>query len=98
MIALNGQCSPCHHSCLTCNGPNENNCKKCSSNKLQTFRKKVNGTCVCKSGYTDNSENPGVKCEKCHYDCKTCSGPEDDQCIKCAQGKVKDKFGFCICR
>ena len=31
---LNGECAPCHYSCLTCSGPNENNCLTCRSDEL----------------------------------------------------------------
>eukprot|EP00828_Plagiopyla_frontata_P040220 TRINITY_DN538_c0_g1_i2.p1 TRINITY_DN538_c0_g1~~TRINITY_DN538_c0_g1_i2.p1 ORF type:complete len:1831 (+),score=273.59 TRINITY_DN538_c0_g1_i2:3-5495(+) len=53
--------------CLTCP---DTNCLECST---------ANCT-VCKPGYQLTSNNT---CLGCHYSCKTCSGPNENQCTSC---------------
>jgi hypothetical protein len=40
-------CQPCHYSCATCVGPNDNNCLTCSSTSNRAV---ISYTCPCKDG------------------------------------------------
>lgn len=53
------------------------------------------GKCVseCPDGfYGDEDSN---NCEECHSDCVTCSGPEDEDCLLCEEGKALEN-GECV--
>ena len=39
---------------------------------------------VCEDGYYSNKG----RCRECDDDCRTCSGPEESQCLSCKPGKV----------
>ena len=53
---LDAECLPCHHVCLTCNGPGKEECSTCDIEKKRSF---YGGNCVCDLGYYENTE------EKC---------------------------------
>lgn len=37
--------------------------------------------------------------EKCHYTCKTCSGPDFDHCLTCEDNNNREKIGsVCKCK
>ncbi|KAL4487128.1 hypothetical protein ABPG72_001580 [Tetrahymena utriculariae] len=74
-------CKPCDQSCTSCN-QQSNNCQTCRSafilNKQQ---------CVanCNSDqYVDLTKN---ECVQCNLQCRTCTGPSNNQCLSCPQGK-----------
>ena len=46
---------------------------------------------TCASGYFNSS---GV-CKKCNDECKECSGPDRNNCTRCASGKYVNTYGNC---
>ncbi|CAD8211891.1 unnamed protein product [Paramecium octaurelia] len=50
----------CHYTCLTCDGPNSNNCLSCplNSQRIQSVTQKI---CACKSKYVDIENEPICK-------------------------------------
>lgn len=46
----NNKCYPCHNSCKTCTGPNEDECESCDSDRNLEFD---NGECECSEGYIE---------------------------------------------
>ncbi|EAR95046.2 TNFR/NGFR cysteine-rich region family protein (macronuclear) [Tetrahymena thermophila SB210] len=87
-------CLVCDSTCATCSGPNQNNCLSCSGSKYLDLS---TNQCVtqCPSGtFNDNSNN---KCSPCNTDCKTCSGPNNNQCLSCSLPKYFQKSnGMCL--
>eukprot|EP01017_Pseudomicrothorax_dubius_P025332 TRINITY_DN2723_c0_g2_i1.p1 TRINITY_DN2723_c0_g2~~TRINITY_DN2723_c0_g2_i1.p1 ORF type:complete len:450 (+),score=98.59 TRINITY_DN2723_c0_g2_i1:41-1390(+) len=75
----------CHDTCKTCSGPSENECLTCPEN-AELIEDKKGKHCECKKGYYEEKKIPLV-CKKipCHYSCKLCGGPEEDNCIECWQ-------------
>ncbi|KAL4482617.1 hypothetical protein ABPG73_021277 [Tetrahymena malaccensis] len=74
----------CKDNCEACN--QQGVCTKCQQNFM--FQESDN-TChknnECSYGhYSDSEQN---KCLKCHSQCKTCRGPQQDQCLSCQNGK-----------
>ncbi len=41
-------CQACHYSCLTCSGPNNNQCLSCNTTANRSSTP-VNGSCICKN-------------------------------------------------
>lgn len=95
-------CPACHQSCATCSGGLSTNCLTCPD-PVTTFRNNnslTNGSCPCQSPYND----VGVQiCSQCHFSCKTCSGPNANQCLTCPTFSVsgrKNPIGSlteCVC-
>ena len=78
-------CKPCHYSCTSCFGPDENQCLTCSD-KLQFH----NNTCVwqCPSGWYKTF---GQQCSQCSPRCKKCLY-KYDLCTHCHHDKVWHDF------
>lgn len=77
-------CVSCNPTCVTCNGPNANNCTTCDSTPaVGTNRILINGYCQCIDKYYSDS-NAGYSCSLCHYSCTTCSGPSSNNCLSCS--------------
>lgn len=76
-------CLPCHYSCGECTGPLSTQCTVCSIGPTINRYSDVVATssCPCSPGYFDDSSN--LACVKCHYSCKTCSGPTSLLCLSC---------------
>ncbi|EAS04000.3 EGF-like domain protein (macronuclear) [Tetrahymena thermophila SB210] len=70
-------CYDCKISCLTCKGPNDNDCLTCPDPNMQL----VNGQCQCKTGYYSPTDN---QCLPCHHSCATCTGTSDHECLTCS--------------
>uniref|UniRef100_A0AAX7TAM9 P/Homo B domain-containing protein n=1 Tax=Astatotilapia calliptera TaxID=8154 RepID=A0AAX7TAM9_ASTCA len=80
-------CIPCDDNCVSCD---EHECYWCESDLFL-----LEGKCVseCPDGfYGDEDSN---NCEECHSDCVTCSGPEDEDCLLCEEGKALEN-GECV--
>ncbi|EWS76002.1 zinc finger lsd1 subclass family protein (macronuclear) [Tetrahymena thermophila SB210] len=74
------KCMPCHETCLSCKGSQNNECLQCQDGALR-IRTDTKQCGKCDSNqYYDN-----IQCYDCHRDCKTCSGPGNDidQCTSC---------------
>uniref|UniRef100_A0AAQ5YY62 SPC3 n=1 Tax=Amphiprion ocellaris TaxID=80972 RepID=A0AAQ5YY62_AMPOC len=75
-------CVPCDDNCVSCD---VHECYWCETD---LFLSGKTGRCVsvCPDGfYGDEDTND---CEECHSDCVTCSGPEDNDCLSCEEGKL----------
>uniref|UniRef100_A0AAV2IUA6 EGF-like domain-containing protein n=1 Tax=Knipowitschia caucasica TaxID=637954 RepID=A0AAV2IUA6_KNICA len=80
-------CVPCDENCVSCD---QHECYWCESDLFLS-----EGRCVevCPDGfYGDEDTND---CEECHLDCETCSGPEEDDCDSCEDGKTLEN-GLCV--
>jgi len=78
----------CNQNCKTCNGPNENDCLSCPNNSYFIINYNNNGD-KCHSitpdfYYLDITSDP-IIFKICSYNCLSCSGPEDDKCLKCRE-------------
>ncbi|EAS00823.2 hypothetical protein TTHERM_00309920 (macronuclear) [Tetrahymena thermophila SB210] len=88
-----GQCLKCNAGCLTCNGPLSTNCLTCQTGKYlfqdnscltcdQSGQIQQGSQCICKSNYYQN----GNQCSQCSSSCKTCNGPNLNNCLTCIDG------------
>ncbi|EAR85556.3 transmembrane protein, putative (macronuclear) [Tetrahymena thermophila SB210] len=75
-------CFRCFHSCLTCEGPNQNQCLSCKLPDFYMFQDKLCKPCDVKNGYFINNQN----CLSCFENCKTCLGANQNQCTSCYEG------------
>ncbi|MCI4381190.1 hypothetical protein PGIGA_G00248710 [Pangasianodon gigas] len=76
-----GQCKPCHASCLRCSGAGKHLCLSC-----RTGYYLHNHMCVsmCPDGYySDMNEH---ECLKCHVTCAVCHGHHSNDCLICKVG------------
>lgn len=90
-------CKPCHYSCVTCTGPESNNCKTCDLDPpIGTLRYILGNKCVCYNGYFD--DNVTGACNRCSYTCLTCNGPDLTNCLTCNEsGNRKLNKSQCLC-
>ncbi|KAM9793224.1 proprotein convertase subtilisin/kexin type 5 [Syngnathus typhle] len=80
-------CVPCDDNCVSCD---QHECYWCETDLFLSEGKCVP---VCPEGfYGDEDTND---CEECHADCGSCSGPENDDCLSCDDGKLLEK-GQCV--
>lgn len=81
-------CDSCNDACMTCSGPNTDDCTSC---KTGTYL--LNSTCVedCGSGYFANNESR--ECEECSSECFDCVGAAD-QCTSCLFSDVYLKIAI----
>nr|XP_017011796.2 furin-like protease 2 isoform X3 [Drosophila takahashii] len=73
-----GQCSPCHASCGSCNGPAETNCMSCAPSRLLEQSRCVNG---CREGFFMEA---GSVCSPCLHTCSQCVSRTN--CSNCSKG------------
>jgi len=84
-LLVEGECFLCDVSCLTCDGPANNNCLSCHPNfQLSQSQKTCNNECE-----SDEYLDEGV-CRKCHPTCLTCFNGSENGCLSCPEGKVLD--------
>ncbi|XP_077441964.1 proprotein convertase subtilisin/kexin type 5 isoform X2 [Vanacampus margaritifer] len=80
-------CVPCDNNCVSCD---QHECYWCETDLFLSEGKCVS---VCPEGfYGDEDTND---CEECHDDCALCSGPGDDSCVSCGDGKTLTN-GQCV--
>lgn len=48
---------------------------------------------MCPDGFYGDEDSS--ECEECHADCDTCSGPEEDDCLSCEEGKMLES-SLCV--
>nr|XP_033782752.1 proprotein convertase subtilisin/kexin type 5 isoform X1 [Geotrypetes seraphini] len=84
------QCSPCHHQCAECDGPDSDDCLKCTSSSFVLY----DGECFrdCPEGTYYEQET--ADCQECDQTCRTCSSPKS--CITCKKGLVKNSQDQCV--
>ncbi|KAM4719585.1 proprotein convertase subtilisin/kexin type 5 [Anableps anableps] len=73
-------CTPCEDNCMSCD---EHECYWCETDLFLSEGKCV---LVCPDGFYGNEDFN--ECEECHPDCATCSGPENDDCLSCEEGRT----------
>ncbi|EGR34727.1 zinc finger lsd1 subclass family protein, putative, partial [Ichthyophthirius multifiliis] len=80
------QCKKCHYTCLSCSGPNMNNCTSCVSKShldLKTY------TCECDQYYFAGKEPGKFECIICDSQCKACDDWQQDKCTQCFDNAIK---------
>ena len=73
------KCRPCHKSCLSCNGPTEHDCHRCSDTALTWMNDNKKISCLekCPLGsYKDSSS-----CKSCSKRCSECTS--ETECSVC---------------
>lgn len=82
----------CDSTCLTCNGSNSNQCLSCQSPRLFKTSSKE---CITSCGTNKYYDVGAQDCDDCHAVCDGCTGPNNNECIACAAGKVMISSGLC---
>lgn len=83
------ECSPCDFTCKTC-VTNPDQCESCNSSKY-LYENKC--TDICPDGnYPQNSDNT---CKNCNSNCKTCTGPNVNDCKSCNDGSYISSLNTC---
>lgn len=89
-------CERCHSSCEGgCDGPTASDCKACAKGWFSKPSDVGSFDCVdvneCESDpcmgnqYCKNTEG-SYECRQCSVECDGCSGPTNENCLKCSQG------------
>ena len=85
--SISGHCEAthCHQTCLTCFGPDSDQCLECPKQHIL-----FQNTCreSCPKGWSLS----GSTCIECHSTCETCTGITDGDCLTCSNGKVLDNY------
>lgn len=114
-LRADGVCSPCHTSCVSCSGPESNQCLTCSPSATISTAKQ----CICKAGmlfdplsqqcynpatctaatYTDST---GACTIPCHPSCARCAGNTEQHCLACkvnavAVASTYAGYSKCVC-
>ncbi|EAR90506.3 zinc finger lsd1 subclass family protein (macronuclear) [Tetrahymena thermophila SB210] len=77
----NWQCSACDSTCFNCQSPGDSNsCTSCSGYRFLTSNK-----CLinCPSNTFPNIQTNNNICQPCDSSCKTCDGPNSNNCLSC---------------
>ena len=91
-------CAPCHSSCLTCDGPNSDDCLTCKDSNKK-INGPISGVCLCADPNCFNcaASSPACTvckpsfffdpveaiCKICNPSCQTCTGPSASDCLTC---------------
>ncbi|KAL4508729.1 hypothetical protein ABPG73_006115, partial [Tetrahymena malaccensis] len=75
------QCNKCDQTCLACSGPSNNNCTQCDSSKGLSLT--ASNTCACPDNQFIDNQTGSVQCSNCNSLCKTCNGPNKNNCLSC---------------
>ena len=93
----------CHESCLTCDGPNNNDCTSCNGNtffEVENFNKKCLALSEIPINYYSIYSSGKFVYYKCHISCKKCLVGGNYKCQECniEEGyyPVEDKSGYCL--
>ena len=94
-MTLNGVCTPCQYSCLTCRDGTTSGCITCSNSRLLTSNQ-----CLCPIGFYDTGSS--VVCLACHANCLTCISGVSTGCRTCQSLYYRtlspSPTGSCICQ
>ncbi|KAK7896490.1 hypothetical protein WMY93_021815 [Mugilogobius chulae] len=87
------ECVECHADCETCVGPEDDDCESCEEGKTVENGRCVfeHEACPVKTYRSDDGT-----CEDCHSSCEACSGEEENECTKCAQGRFLSPQQTCV--
>ncbi|MCL2723183.1 MAG: polysaccharide deacetylase family protein [Polyangiaceae bacterium] len=90
---------PCNASCVTCSGPNANQCDSCSADKFLTAH-----TCTpcstCAAGKFQTAActaTADTVCTACDATCATCTGPASTNCTTCGLGRYLNDGTCAVC-
>ena len=93
----------CEKSCLTCKGPNNNNCTSCNGVtffETQNFENRCLNLSEIPLNYYRIVSHGKAKYYKCHESCKTCSVGGNYKCDTCNIEKgyypIEGKEGYCL--
>jgi hypothetical protein len=89
-----GVCEQCHQSCAQCTGPLETDCTWCP---VQSTLNSLLGKCSCNEFYYLDVSSSPTKCSACFETCKTCKGPNSNDCMTCKPTFIKLSSGECVC-
>ncbi|KCV68376.1 serine/threonine protein kinase [Fonticula alba] len=86
---LGSICAPCHGSCGTCSGPDDNHCVTCPVGTFLQMDNRCQGSCA------EGTFRSGDTCLPCSEACASCSDAGSDKCTGCAAGRVLHQ-GTCL--
>ena len=86
-------CSACHDDCKTCNGGLQTDCIDCKD--TNSHIDSLSSLCSCNEGFYLMS-SVTFACQSCNSNCKTCSGPDANQCTGCFSNTSLDLNGNCV--
>ena len=101
------KCRPCHKSCLSCNGPTEHDCHRCTDAALTWMNDNKKISCLenCPPGFYKDSSS----CKSCNKRCSTCISETEcsacnknyylfnEACMsKCPENYVADESRICL--
>uniref|UniRef100_A0A8D3B021 Growth factor receptor domain-containing protein n=1 Tax=Scophthalmus maximus TaxID=52904 RepID=A0A8D3B021_SCOMX len=91
-------CTECHQTCMSCSGPDANQCTQCEKGLVldpNTLLCGVTGDTDCPPGTYLHDDQ--FTCMGCHGHCYSCEGPGDDECLTCVVPKyLHSKHLFCV--
>uniref|UniRef100_A0A667ZBY3 Growth factor receptor domain-containing protein n=1 Tax=Myripristis murdjan TaxID=586833 RepID=A0A667ZBY3_9TELE len=80
-------CVECHSHCMTCDGPEDDDCVSC----CEEYHFLHDGLCVLNCPEMFFEDNEQRVCLRCHPDCELCDG----SCTSCREGQRLDGHGRC---
>ncbi|KAL4467287.1 hypothetical protein ABPG72_016881 [Tetrahymena utriculariae] len=90
-IDSNQICKQCKN-CQQCQGEADNQCIQNTCNKGRQFIPQSQnpqiGTCISCNTQNGYFVSKNAQCLKCHNSCKTCDGPNANNCLTCQDGQV----------
>ena len=91
-LSPGGQCQPCHHSCLECNGSTNTSCTLCPPQ----FIRREDGYCAVPPSCQESEyfDSRSLECRPCHESCAECVGKGVKECTACFVGFVLED-GVC---
>ncbi|XP_071965546.1 proprotein convertase subtilisin/kexin type 5-like [Antedon mediterranea] len=81
-VSSTNECRTCSVSCLTCFGPENNDCTTCKNNLFLKGNK-----CVVNCGTYFYEDIQSKMCKPCNAGCESCNGPSADNCVTCKDNK-----------
>ncbi|KAL6114118.1 pcsk5 [Pungitius sinensis] len=91
------ECEPCHRTCLTCGGPQYDDCDSCEGGVTLESGECLSGRDLPLCPGTQFRNGQG-ECERCHSTCKTCSAAGKKDCNSCDSGRFLTAHQTCLSR
>ncbi|KAM6954410.1 proprotein convertase subtilisin/kexin type 5-like [Aplochiton taeniatus] len=86
------ECMGCHADCVSCDGPDADDCEKCRHPLALRYR----GECLPECPTHTYRDRDRAECRGCDGSCLTCSGPEPSSCLQCGDDLRLDASGHCV--
>uniref|UniRef100_A0A8C5FU44 P/Homo B domain-containing protein n=1 Tax=Gadus morhua TaxID=8049 RepID=A0A8C5FU44_GADMO len=86
------ECMHCHVNCMSCNGPESDDCTSCQNPKAVRYCGECLNQCPLSTYYDQHTE----KCRDCAESCLTCSDHESSSCLSCKDNRRLDEMGHCV--